>query len=226
MSLCCTASATRLRLSSRSNDWPPPSQVTWLGIRRTLAPSGSKHGCRCRTGPGSNAHPLDASPEVGDLAHSHNRLQTTQPAGTAAEPGFPVGMELSFALHPHSANATGNHAPETVTGSRVWSVQPWPLNQSASFDGLFVSERSSQNTGDRAVERHSVAGGQRTDSRHRRSARATTTGSASPAPKYSPGVASGPAALWREDQPSGPPKQRLYHGSALPLESARAGATA
>ena len=71
MSLSCTARATRLRLRSRSNDLPPPSQVGWLGIRRALAPSGSEHGSRCRTGPGSNVHPLDASPEVGDLPHSH-----------------------------------------------------------------------------------------------------------------------------------------------------------
>ena len=67
-------------------------------------------------------------------------------------------------------------------------------------------------------KRHSVAVGQRTESRLRRSARADNRFSVSGTEIFAWSCLRIRRALGREDQPSGPPKQRLYHGSALPLE--------
>jgi hypothetical protein len=85
-------------------------QVSWVGTRRLL-PSDSKHSARCRTGPGSNAHRLDASSELGDLPHSHTGCSHSA-GGVPPNPEFLVGTRSVPARQPRqerqSCSRNGN----------------------------------------------------------------------------------------------------------------------
>jgi hypothetical protein len=104
-------------------------------------------------------------------------------------------------------------------------VKPWPLNQSASFEGLFRVRAK--------VVKHGRSYGRKTQ-RHLRPAHRLAAPSKSMCYTNRISVSGTEIfawnsphrrALWREDIPARQNKG-LYHGSALRLESARAGATA